>query len=190
MRSPIDGTVAERFTALGSPVTPDRPLFHLVSPSQVYVVAKLPETATPLPKEGDAVSLWPREAAGSERKPCPAKVVRVFDIVDEQHQRHVRIEPDAGCTGLAAGRYVDAGFASTASPQGIVVPRDAVVEIKGADTVFVRNADGSFTARPVRVGIRTESERLIDEGLRDGEVIAVQGVVLLKGEVLRTELGE
>ncbi len=190
VRAPIDGTVTERFTALGSPVTPDRPLFHLVAPAQVYVLAKLPETATPLPKQGDPVSLWARAAAGSERTACPAKVVSVSEVVDEQRQRRVRIAPDAGCIELAAGRTVDAGFTSTASPEGLVVPRDAVVEIKGANVVFVRNPEGAYVARSVRVGLRTETESLIDEGLVEGDVIVVQGVVLLKGEVLRSELGE
>jgi cobalt-zinc-cadmium efflux system membrane fusion protein len=190
VRAPIDGTVAERFTALGSPVTPERPLFHLIAKSEVYVLAKLPETAAMLPKNGDAVSLFLRESAGSERTGCPGHVARVFDVVDEQHQRHVRIAPDAGCTGLGVGRYVDAGFASGTVQPGLVVPRDAVVEIKGADTVFVRAADGSFAARAVRIGVRTESERVIDEGVREGEQVVVQGVVLLKGEVLKAELGQ
>lgn len=189
VRAPIAGTVSERFTTLGSPVTPERPLFHLVARGEVYVVAKLPETVTTLPNEGDAVTIWPREVSGSERTSCAGTVVRVFDAVDEQQQRRVRVAPTA-CSMLTAGRTVEAAFASSRTPAGLIVPRDAVVEIKGADAVFVLAPDGSFALRMVRIGVRTETERVVDEGLQDGDQIVVRGVVLLKGEVLKGELGQ
>lgn len=191
VRAPIAGVVAERFTALGSPVTPDKALFHVVAPERIMVMAKLPETSSVQPQEGDTVSLRPREEDRGSARACRGTVSRVIRVVDAERQQRVRIQPAAECQGLSAGRFVNAVFdtgASTAT--GLVVPETAVVEVKGASVVFVQTAEETFAPRSVRLGVGTARDRVIEEGVVEGERVVVEGAVLLKGELLRAELGE
>lgn len=189
VRAPIDGVIAQRFTAVGSPVTPDRPLFHLIAPERVYVSAKIPETMSGLAGEGGSATLIPREIAGAA--PCPARIVRVIPVIERDRHSRVRLAPDASCKDLRSGRYVDVAFESgeTSTP-ALVVAKEAVLEVKGAEVVFVQRGDGSFSARPVRLGASTQSEIAIEDGVHEGESVVTVGAVLLKGELLRAELGE
>jgi len=189
VRAPIAGVIAARLTTLGSPVAPDKPLFHLVAPAHVYVAARLPESADIHIEPGQAVRLFPRDLDLQE--PCPGHVVSVLQVVDAQRMRTVRIAPQA-CPALFAGRYVDTELEMAAPlTAALVVPKSAVVELKGVQVVFaeVAGAPGEFEAKPVRTGAATQADIAIEDGLSAGTRVVDKGVVLLKGEVLRAELG-
>jgi cobalt-zinc-cadmium efflux system membrane fusion protein len=47
---------------------------------------------------------------------------------------------------------------------------------------------GVFVGRAVRVGAATSDDVTIEDGLTEGENVVVSGAILLKGELLRTEL--
>jgi cobalt-zinc-cadmium efflux system membrane fusion protein len=189
VRAPIAGVLAQRLTTLGSPVTPDKPLFHLVAPTRVYVAARLPESADISIQTGQQVRLFPRDLAAQE--PCAGRVVNVLPVVDAQRARTVRVAPDA-CPALFAGRYVDVEFDTTTPlTAAVVVPKSAVVELKGIQVVFteVATAPGEFEATPVRTGAATQADVAIEAGLSAGARVVDKGVVLVKGELLRAELG-
>jgi cobalt-zinc-cadmium efflux system membrane fusion protein len=189
VRAPIEGVVVKRMTQVGSAVTLDKPLFHLVAPERVYVLAKLPETARHVVHEKELATVRRREAAGSEdEKGCAATVVRSFDVVDPDRTVPIRLAPTA-CTGMVVGRYVDVTFEThPAGAAGLVVPKEAAVEIKGARVVFVKRGPSAFEPRAVRLGQATATEVVVEDGLKDGDSVVVRGAVLLKGEVLRSEL--
>jgi cobalt-zinc-cadmium efflux system membrane fusion protein len=189
VRAPIDGVVVKRMTQVGSAVTLDKPLFHLVAPERVYVLAKLPETARHVVHEKEVATVRLREAAGSEDvKGCAATVVRSFDVVDPDRTVPIRLAPSA-CAGMVVGRFVDVTFEThPAGAAGLVVAKEAAVEVKGARVVFVRRGPSTFEARAVRLGQATATEVVVEEGLKDGESVVVRGAVLLKGEILRSEL--
>jgi cobalt-zinc-cadmium efflux system membrane fusion protein len=125
---------------------------------------------------------------------CDAKVAATLGVVDESTRaRRVRILPDGPCPLLVAGAYVDASFTSsalaTAAAPVLAVPKEAVVDVRGAPTVFVAAPQsGTFAARSVRVGRTTTEDVAIDDGLGEGDPVVVVGAVLLKGELLRAEL--
>ncbi len=189
VRSPIDGVVVERMLPLGAAVTADKTLFRVVARDHVMIDARWTDVSAPSPIRDAVVKIVPRGAeAGTS---CTGKVVATLGVVDERTRaRRVRIAPDAPCAVLVPGAYVDVAFAS-AEPGGAIlaVPRDAVVDVRGASTVFVEEPSiGTFAVRVVRVGRRTADDVAIDEGVKEGERIVVTGAVLLKGELLRSEL--
>jgi multidrug efflux pump subunit AcrA (membrane-fusion protein) len=105
----------------------------------------------------------------------------------------VRIVPDAPCALLVPGAYIDAAFTSAAlgveSVPVLSLPRDAVIDVRGAQTVFVAESkSGTFAAHVVRVGHTTTEDVAIDDGIAEGDRVVVVGAVLLKGELLRSEL--
>ncbi|MGD9647368.1 MAG: efflux RND transporter periplasmic adaptor subunit [Pirellulales bacterium] len=75
-------------------------------------------------------------------------------------------------------------------PDSIVVPNQAVQWDEGAYFVFVRVADDTFEARPVKIGTVTDDSSEILEGLEPGAVIATIGSHVLKSEIQKLRSGE
>ena len=74
--------------------------------------------------------------------------------------------------------------------QLLTVPTVAIVELKTAMILFVRgNEPGTFEMRPVEAGLRLGDQIAVHAGVAEGEEVVVEGTVLLKGELMRAELG-
>lgn len=199
IKSPVAGTIVERTEVIGAHVTPEMHLFRLVSEGRVLVEARI--------ADGSEVTLAPgtvaRIAAHGQR--CGAHVYATLPQVDPMtRSRRVRLFPADDCPrldahGLVPGSQVeveidlagrpdataDGGFDAT-----LAVPATAVVELKTASLVFTRSSEpGWFDVRPVEPGLRIGDDMTIRAGVAEGEEVVVDGAVLLKGELMRSELG-
>lgn len=186
VKSPVDGVVVERGAPLGAHVTPDTHLFRIVSEGRVLVDARISDGVT-VPAAGAVASILPR---GADR--CPAHVLATLPEVDPAtRSRKVRITADAQCKGLVAGGQADVEIAiGGEGAQALAVPASALVELKTATAVFVAlPARGSFEMRAVQPGARVAGDVVVAAGLHEGEDVVVEGAVLLKGELIRSELG-
>jgi membrane fusion protein (multidrug efflux system) len=76
---------------------------------------------------------------------------------------------------LLPGQFVHAVLLGLSRPQVITVPQRAVVISSSGATVYVRE-QGKATARPVVLGDWVGGEWLIEEGLKEGEELIVEGV--------------
>jgi cobalt-zinc-cadmium efflux system membrane fusion protein len=92
---------------------------------------------------------------------------------------------------VAVGDGAPDGGAPLAGRAGevLVVPAAAVVDVRGASFAFVAARGGGFEARPVDVGVHVGDDLVVLAGLDEGEQVVVLGAVLLKGELIRGELG-
>jgi len=192
LRSPIDGVVTERLALLGAPVSADKTVLRVTSRAGIFVHARLPETAGSAPAVGAEASALPRGA--SNRAPCRLGVVAIVGVVDAPTRTtRVRLAPREGCAWLTPGAYVDVRFDTPPAPgveAPVVVPREAVTDLRGAPCIFVAEPErGAFRARLVHQGLATAEDVVIDDGLAPGEVVATSGALLLKGQLLRAELG-
>jgi cobalt-zinc-cadmium efflux system membrane fusion protein len=192
VRSPIEGVVVTRTVDLGAPVSPDKTLFRVQANDRVVVEARWTDATMPPPPNNTAVNLLAR--GGDGRAACPGHVFATIAVVDEKTRaRRVRIMPDGPCTMLVPGGYVDASFTSATVTKGaalaLAVLKDAVVDVRGAPTAFVALPEkGTFAPRVVRTGRVTSEDVAVEEGLAEGDLVVVTGAVLLKGELLRSEL--
>ncbi|MBX3206240.1 MAG: efflux RND transporter periplasmic adaptor subunit [Labilithrix sp.] len=193
VRSPVDGVVVERNAALGAHVTPETRLFRLVSEGRVLVEARIADGADVVLTSSDLAHVQRR---GGER--CPARVLGVLPQVETStRSRKVRLAPDVACVGLAPGAQVEVEIAvpARASPDGgaddvLVLPAAAALEIKSTTIVFVKGAEaGAFEVRPIEPGLRIGGDLVVGAGVAEGEEVAVEGAILLKGELMRSELG-
>ncbi len=194
LRSPIDGVVTERLVALGAPVAPDKVLFRVVASDRVVVDALWGDPSSPPPAVGTQAELRPRGGDGPTS--CAGKVLAALTVVDGRTRaRRVRVAPSGPCAFLLPGAFVDVALAAAPAHEDptrapLVVDRAAVIEVHGGPVVFVAGGTkpGAFVARSVRLGRATAADVAIEDGLAEGEHVAVVGAVLLKGELLRAEL--
>ena len=193
VRSPVDGTVVERTAALGAHVTPETHLFRLVTEGRVLVEARIADGAGVALNPGSIAHVEPRGGAR-----CTAHVLGALPQVDTTtRSRRVRLMPDDTCKGLVPGAQADVQVEVPAparvdagSDDVLVVPAGALMEMKSASIVFVKDREpGVFDVRAVEPGLRIGDDRVLDAGVSEGEEVVVEGAVLLKGELMRAELG-
>ena len=72
----------------------------------------------------------------------------------------------------------------------LAVPAVAVQEIDGRAFVFAPDGQRSFTVRWIRIGSRVGDWTEVLDGLAPGETVVTRGSLLLKGQLLRSSLGE
>jgi len=193
VRSPLTGIVAERNAVLGGAVSPEKTLFRIVAESQrsSAILARVPETVPTKPQVGEQATIIRRGNAGST---CSALVEGSLGGIEPQTRTlAVRLAPDKNCTWLIPGSFVDVVFASLRAsptlPASLVVPRTAIVDVRGKPTVFVADsAPGEFSPHVVEPGPGDSTEVSVASGLAAGDQIVVEGALLLKGELLRAEL--
>jgi RND family efflux transporter MFP subunit len=77
---------------------------------------------------------------------------------------------------LRPGQYGRVGFVSYIRPAALLVPQKAVTELQGMYQVAVVGSDNKISVRTVRVGERTGSLWIIEEGVKPGERVVVEGV--------------
>lgn len=77
---------------------------------------------------------------------------------------------------LRPGQYGRVRFQSELRKGALLVPQRAVQELQDLHTLAVVGADNKVTIRNVKTGPRVESLWVIDEGLRPGERVIVEGL--------------
>jgi RND family efflux transporter MFP subunit len=77
---------------------------------------------------------------------------------------------------LRPGQYGRVRFVSYIRPAALLVPQKAVTELQGMYQVAVVGSDDKVSVRTVKVGERSGSMWIIDEGVKPGERVVVEGV--------------
>lgn len=77
---------------------------------------------------------------------------------------------------LRPGQFGRVRFVSYIRPAALLVPQKAITELQGSYLVAVVGNDNKVSVRPVKVGERDGAMWIVDEGLKPGERVVVEGV--------------
>ena len=81
---------------------------------------------------------------------------------------------------LRPGQYGRVRFISYIRPAALLVPQKAVTELQGMYQIAVVGSDGKVSIRTVQVGERTGPMWIIEQGVKPGERVVVEGVQKVK----------
>ena len=81
---------------------------------------------------------------------------------------------------LRPGQYVKVRFISDLQKDAILVPQQAINQLQSIYRVFVINDSSMIVPRTVKVGVRSGSNWVVSEGLKEGEKVAMVGNAILK----------
>jgi len=98
-------------------------------------------------------------------------------------QRIVALFPNPGNI-LRRGQFVRVRMRSEIRQGALLVPQRAVTDLQGTRQVVVVGADNRAEVRPVKAGRRIEQRWIIDEGLKPGERIVVEGMEKARAGVI------
>lgn len=149
----------------------------------VWVSSQVPESYIRFVSRGEQIDVsliaYPGEV-------FVGRVARIADTVDPQ-TRTVKVQAEMDNRG---GRLRPEMFGTIhhveATARTVVVPVGAVIQDESKSVVFVETSPGRFEQRTVTIGKPAGDVVRIAHGLSAGEVVAVDGVMLLKGMVNRT----
>jgi membrane fusion protein (multidrug efflux system) len=130
---------------------------------------------------GDAASVRIVLEDGSEY-PQPGKLL-FSDLTVDQTSGQITLRAEVPNPNglLLPGMYVRVRLEQAATPNGIVVPQQAVLRGSTGDTVMVVGADGKVVSRPVKVGAAQGGMWVILDGVAPGEMVMVDGFQKLRG---------
>lgn len=184
--APRDGLVIACDVVLGDAVGPDRgPLFTLVDPGVLWVLADVPESRLQgLQVGGDAVV---HLADGVTTRPGRIGWIAPA-IAETTRTAEVRVELAGSGPELLPGAFVDVDLfpAGAAAAPVLAVPDSAVHFLDRRPVVFVPVAGeaGAFTVRSLQLGAKVDGRWPVLLGLHDGDVVVTTGSFLVKSQVL------
>jgi cobalt-zinc-cadmium efflux system membrane fusion protein len=191
LRSPLAGFILARDAVPGQSVDPEHVVAVVGDLERAYFLGRLFEKDLSRVKVGAIAEVrlnaYPNEAfAGSVetigKQLDPAARTVTARVLVSNHRDLLKV-------GLFGTARVVTGPATTQGKH-LVVPLSAVTRVGEKNVVFVRQPDGEFQVHPVIVGNTAASRVEILGGLREGEVVVVDGVFTLKSAILKGTFGE
>jgi membrane fusion protein, heavy metal efflux system len=189
--SPFAGVVVEREASLGEIASPADQLFTVANLDRLWIELDVYERDLARVGIGQDVDVT---VAAYPGRVFAGKIVYLGDVLDpERRTVRARVEvqnPDRALRpGMFANATIRVGGGGSPRP---VVPRDAIQEVEGQPSVFVRgDHPGEFRAVPVEVGEAVgDGQVVILSGVEPGEEIVVAGAFMLRSELASGAIGE
>ena len=186
LRSPMAGTVIERFINPGAGFEQGKPLLTIANTAILWVIANVPESQMANIHVGSpaTVKLGSKEVAGRVSYVDPR-------LNEDTRTSRVRIEIANPNNKIQVGTFAQVEFEIPAIAQATAfVPEAAVQTVEGKQVVFVKESSGKFAVRQVKVGTASSGMLPVLSGVRVGEKIAANGSFVLKSKLLREKFGD
>ena len=188
LRAPFAGVVLEVQAVTGETVSPERELAIVTDLSTVWILGDVYERDLAAIAEGRQARVV-TDAYPDE--PFDCRVTYVSQVLDPQ-TRTAKLRCEAKNPN---GRLRLQMFTRMEIPAGVArnvltIPRDAIQQIDGEPSVFVRTGEHSFERRAITLGATTEEWAEVVAGVRRGERVVTTGAVMLKSRLKAGELAE
>jgi RND family efflux transporter MFP subunit len=170
LRAPISGSVEAKLVSAGEYVKTGAPLFRLVNDRPVKMVGEVPEYYASLVRRGQAVELTVDGQAGRIFRGTLSRVSPSSNVANRAVQVEV-LFPNAG-RELKPGFFGKGAVLLRVDPDGVTVPKEALVTFAGVDKLFVIEG-GKATERRVKLGEDLGGRIEITDGVKAGETVAV-----------------
>ena len=92
----------------------------------------------------------------------------------------MRLEVDNPQHLLHAGQFARVQVSQQQDPNAIVLPQRAILDQQGQNYVWIIDAEGNAQQREVRMGLRIGGDWQVQQGLKAGDVVIVDGVQRLR----------
>lgn len=175
--APISGEINEIYVEVGSYLGMATKLYDIVNVDKLKLQVKASESEVLLINKGDKVKVKADAGNGQEYE---GTVTAIAAQADPTLKFDVEIEvKNAGNNNLRAGMYGTASFEAEEQRDALLLPREAIVGSIQNPSVFVVQ-DGKAAMRKVRVGVVTQDQIEILDGVKAGDQIVRSGQINLR----------
>jgi len=188
IRAPFAGVIIRVAAAPGDVVESGSELFSVADLSTVYVQAQVYEKDLGQVHAGQTASISIDSYPGER---FFGQVASISDVIDPQTRTAtVRCQVANPGARLKLDMRASIQFPTAMKRSALSVPTDAVQDIEGKPTVFVRTSPSQFSARQVETGSSGNGRIEILRGLKEGEPVVSKGAFAVKSVLLGKELKE
>ncbi len=169
IRSPIRGIVIDKKVDVGDMVTPGQMLATLLDPKRMQLVASVRESLAHRLKVGQPIEVQ----IENFNKQCTGTISEIVPEA-ESSSRAFQVKVTGPCPeGVYSGMFGRI-LIPLDEEQVLVIPRQAVQSVGQLDLVNVAT-HGAVSRRAVRLGRTVGEDVEVLSGLREGELVQVQG---------------
>lgn len=171
--APYSGVVSARHVELGETVTPGKPLMTGFDPSELRVVADIPQFRMP---RIDARSAATVEFPALDESVKAAGITVLPAADPRSHTTRVRVALPHYVKGAYPGMYARVKFA-VGEARRLLIPKGAVVRRTEVTGVYVVSPRGEVHFRQIRLGDHSDGGEVeVLAGLNPGEKVALDPV--------------
>ena len=183
--SPIGGVVGELTAREGMTVMAGAPLFRVNGLSTVWVNAEVPEALAAQVRPGNPVEARASAIAGVVFKGRVSAILPEVNSATRTLKARIELANPTG--QLVPGMFATVNFTPSSRKDVVLVPSEAVIQTGKRSVVIVAQGDGMFVPVDVEVGLDSNGQTEIRNGLQVGQKIVVSGQFLVDSEAsLRT----
>jgi Cu(I)/Ag(I) efflux system membrane fusion protein len=180
IHSPFDGIVMQIGARQGQRITPETELYMIADLSRVWVIVDLYEDDLPWVREGDTAEMM---VAGIPGRTFTGKVIYIYPYMEAKTRTvKMRLEFDNPELALKPDMFANVSVKAGKQIDAVIVPSEAIVRTGDHEQVFVQRAPGNFEPRKVVVGIDSEGQVQILEGLKAGDIVVTSSQFLIDSE--------
>jgi cobalt-zinc-cadmium efflux system membrane fusion protein len=186
--SPVSGTVIFRDVVKGEHVEPDKILYTVSDLSTLWAILDVYEKDLPHIHKDSVVTITTSIYPGSQ---FPGKITYISDLIDEKLRTvKIRVEVDNKQGFLKPNMYIQGKIENRLEQKDLlVVPEEAIQNWEGEKVVFVCEKGDIFAVRHITLGYKVGDNRIITQGLSEGEQIVIHGAFYLKAEMSKATFG-
>jgi Cu(I)/Ag(I) efflux system membrane fusion protein len=179
IRSPVTGHVIEKNAIQGIYVQPGTTLFQVADLSTIWVLADVYEYEIGRIQVGQRAKI---EFASYPGQSFTGNVTFIYPTLNPNTRTmRVRLELRNPQLKLKPAMYGDI-YIELERAEGLIVPRDALVDTGETQYVFIAQPQGRFEPRKVKAGARVDGKVQILEGVAEGETVVTTANFLLDSE--------
>jgi len=180
IQSPVAGTVIRIGSRQGQYVTPKTELYMMVDLSQVWVYADIYEYELPWVKTGDKVEMTLASVPGKTFKGSLAYIYPYAESTTRTTK--VRLVFDNSDLSLRPDMFADVIIRSDTQENALVIPAEAVIRSGDRTQVFVVRGPGKFEPRVVKLGVESNGQVAVLEGVSAGDEVVTSAQFLVDSE--------
>jgi len=180
IHSPFEGIIMHIGARDGQRITPDTELYMIADLSRVWVIVDVYEDDLPWVREGDKAEM---KVAGIPGKTFKGIVSYIYPYLEAKTRTiKMRLEFDNPEMALKPDMFANVTVKAGKQINAVIVPSEAIIRTGEQTQVFVQRAAGKYEPRKVIVGIDSEGEAQIVEGLKEGEIVVTSSQFLIDSE--------
>lgn len=188
VKSPIEGFIEARLVSTGEYVKVGTPLFRIVDDHPIRLLGEVPEFYAASLKPGLSVDLAVDGRPGKTFRGTLRRISPASNPASRAIQVEANFPNDD--RALKSGSFGKAAILLRVDPEGVSVPKQAVVTFAGIEKVFVID-NNVARERRVKLGDDLGDRVEVVEGVSAGQQVAVSRTgKLVEGSRVRVEAGD
>ncbi len=188
VKSPIEGFIEARLISTGEYVKVGTPLFRIVDDHPIRLLGEVPEFYAAALTAGLPVDLTVDSRPGKTFRGALRRISPASNPASRAIQVEATYPNDD--RALKSGSFGKAAILLRIDPNGVSIPKQAVVTFAGVEKVFVID-NNAARERRVKLGDDLGDRVEVVEGVAAGEQVAVSRTgKLVEGSRVRVEAGE